>query len=164
MAKPRPPEKKRQKTRAVQPQLPGMPPPLPPGTIRLLPMQLQIGDRLTDSTGEWEVVGPPYSTARKDRPRARPDDRPASQRRDTKLGRLQAAQCETSDRRGGQAMMRLARRASLLVVFYLLAGCGSTLSELRQAPPQRTATIMAERPDLVSCSFPASVLPIQAHF
>jgi hypothetical protein len=47
--------------------------------------------------------------------------------------------------------MRLARRASLLVAFYLLAGCGSTLSELRQAPPQRTATIIAERPGLVSC-------------
>jgi hypothetical protein len=40
-----------------------MPPPLPPGTTRLLPMQLQIGDRLTDSTGEWEVVGRPYTTA-----------------------------------------------------------------------------------------------------
>jgi hypothetical protein len=25
-------------------------------------MQLQIGDRLTDSTGEWEVVGRPYTT------------------------------------------------------------------------------------------------------
>jgi hypothetical protein len=26
-------------------------------------MQLQIGDRITDSTGEWEVVGRPYTTA-----------------------------------------------------------------------------------------------------
>ena len=26
-------------------------------------MLLQIGDRLTDSTGEWEVVGRPYMTA-----------------------------------------------------------------------------------------------------
>ena len=25
-------------------------------------MQLQIGDRMTDSTGEWEVVGRPYTT------------------------------------------------------------------------------------------------------
>ncbi len=25
-------------------------------------MQLQIGDRLTDSIGEWEVVGRPYTT------------------------------------------------------------------------------------------------------
>jgi hypothetical protein len=26
-------------------------------------MQLQIGDRMTDSTGEWEVVGHPFTTA-----------------------------------------------------------------------------------------------------
>jgi len=25
-------------------------------------MQLQIGDRMSDSTGEWEVVGRPYTT------------------------------------------------------------------------------------------------------
>jgi hypothetical protein len=62
MAKPRP-EKKRQKAKPVQPPLPGMPPPEPPGTTRVLPMQLQIGDRMTDSTGEWEVVGRPYTTA-----------------------------------------------------------------------------------------------------
>ncbi len=54
---------KKAKARAVQPQLPGMPPPLPPGTTRVLPMQLQIGDRLADSTGEWEVVGRPFTTA-----------------------------------------------------------------------------------------------------
>jgi hypothetical protein len=39
-----------------------MPPPEPPGTTRVLPMQLQIGDRMTDSTGEWQVVGRPYTT------------------------------------------------------------------------------------------------------
>src|SRR5947209_18528536 len=59
-ARPRP-EKKR-KAKPVQPPLPGMPPPEPPGTARVLPIQLQIGDRLTDSTGEWEVVGRPYTT------------------------------------------------------------------------------------------------------
>ena len=65
MAKPRPGKKAKAKPvqKPVQPQLPGMPPPLPPGTTRVLPMQLQIGDRLTDSTGEWEVVGRPYTTA-----------------------------------------------------------------------------------------------------
>jgi len=26
-------------------------------------MQLQIGDRLSDETGAWEVVGRPYTTA-----------------------------------------------------------------------------------------------------
>jgi len=45
VAKPRP-EKKRPKAKAAQPPLPGMPPPEPPGTARVLPMQLQIGDRI----------------------------------------------------------------------------------------------------------------------
>jgi hypothetical protein len=31
--------------------------------IRVLPMQLQIGDRLTDETGEYEVIGRPFVTA-----------------------------------------------------------------------------------------------------
>jgi hypothetical protein len=26
-------------------------------------MQLQVGDRLVDETGEWEVIGRPYTTA-----------------------------------------------------------------------------------------------------
>ena len=60
---PRRSEKKRQKSKPVQPHLQGMPPPLAPGTTRVLPMQLQIGDRITDSTGEWEVVGRPFMTA-----------------------------------------------------------------------------------------------------
>jgi len=62
MGRPRP-EKRRQKAKPVQPPLPAMPPPDPPGTARLLPMQLQIGDRMTDSAGEWQVVGRPYTTA-----------------------------------------------------------------------------------------------------
>ena len=48
MARPRP-EKKRE--------------PAPSDTTRVLPMQLQIGDRLTDETGEYEVIGRPYTTA-----------------------------------------------------------------------------------------------------
>jgi len=32
-------------------------------SYHILPLHLQIGDRITDGTGEWEVVGPPYSTA-----------------------------------------------------------------------------------------------------
>jgi hypothetical protein len=47
-------------------------------------------------------------------------------------------------------MMRL-RAASVAVAFCLLAGCASTLPELRQAPPQRTATVLADRPALISC-------------
>jgi hypothetical protein len=39
-----------------------MPPP-EPGTVRVLPMQLQVGDRFSDESGEWEVIGRPYTTA-----------------------------------------------------------------------------------------------------
>jgi hypothetical protein len=28
-----------------------------------LPTELQIGDRLADATGDWEVIAAPYSTA-----------------------------------------------------------------------------------------------------
>jgi hypothetical protein len=37
--------------------------PAPPPTTKVLPMQLKPGDRLTDSTGEWEVVARPFTTA-----------------------------------------------------------------------------------------------------
>ena len=62
MAKPRP-EGKRQKAKPVQPPLPGMPPPEPPGTTRVFPTQLQVGDKFSDESGEWEVIGRPYTTA-----------------------------------------------------------------------------------------------------
>ena len=48
MARPRP-ERKRE--------------PSAPAERRVLPMELQIGDRLADETGEWEVIGRPYTTA-----------------------------------------------------------------------------------------------------
>ena len=38
------------------------PEPAPPTTSTVLPMQLRVGDRFVDETGEWKVVGPPYST------------------------------------------------------------------------------------------------------
>jgi len=31
--------------------------------LRMLPMELRIGDRLVDETGEWEVAARPYTTA-----------------------------------------------------------------------------------------------------
>jgi hypothetical protein len=37
--------------------------PAAPAERRILPMQLQVGDRLADETGEWEVIGLPYSAA-----------------------------------------------------------------------------------------------------
>jgi len=39
-----------------------MPPPDPPGTTRVLPMLLQLGDRLRDETGEYEIIGRPHTT------------------------------------------------------------------------------------------------------
>jgi hypothetical protein len=47
MAKPRP-EKKRE--------------PTSPGARRVLPMELQVGDRFVDETGEWEVTVRPYTS------------------------------------------------------------------------------------------------------
>ena len=38
--------------------------PEPPGEQRVLPMQLKIGDRLVDETGEYEVIGRPYTNER----------------------------------------------------------------------------------------------------
>jgi len=38
-------------------------PAVAPATREVLPMQLQIGDRITDETGEWEVIGRPFTTA-----------------------------------------------------------------------------------------------------
>jgi hypothetical protein len=34
-----------------------------PPVTRVLPMRLQIGDRLSDETGEYEVIARPYTTA-----------------------------------------------------------------------------------------------------
>jgi hypothetical protein len=34
-----------------------------PGQVRVLPMQLRLGDQLTDETGNYEVIGKPYMTA-----------------------------------------------------------------------------------------------------
>ena len=31
--------------------------------LHMLPMELRIGDRLVDETGEWEVAARPYTTA-----------------------------------------------------------------------------------------------------
>jgi hypothetical protein len=39
------------------------PEPAPPATRRVLPMELRVGDRLSDETGEREVIGRPYTTA-----------------------------------------------------------------------------------------------------
>ena len=63
MARPRP-EKKREPRAAA-------------GT-KILPMELQVGDRLADETGNWEVIAPPYSTGGRTHARAQKIDQPAS--------------------------------------------------------------------------------------
>jgi len=55
--------KKREKAAGDQPQLPDTRESSPASATRILPMQLQIGDRISDETGEWEVVGRPHTTA-----------------------------------------------------------------------------------------------------
>jgi hypothetical protein len=37
--------------------------PAAPAANKVLPMELQVGDRLADETSDWEVIAPPYSTA-----------------------------------------------------------------------------------------------------
>jgi hypothetical protein len=47
---------------------------------KILPMELQVGDRLADGTSDWEVIAPPYSTegGRMVHARSQKIDRPAS--------------------------------------------------------------------------------------
>jgi len=55
---------KRDKNGRAKPPLSGTPESSSaPAAIRILPMQLQIGDRISDETGEWEVAGRPHTTA-----------------------------------------------------------------------------------------------------
>ena len=37
--------------------------PASPAERRVLPMELRTGDRITDETGEWEIIARPYTTA-----------------------------------------------------------------------------------------------------
>lgn len=56
-------EKKREKNGKGQPQSPGGREPAASGLTQVLPMQLKVGDRLVDETGEWEVIRRPYTAA-----------------------------------------------------------------------------------------------------
>src|SRR5262245_29837551 len=59
MARPRPQKKQDKQLDLPTP----TPAPAPPTTIRVLPMELRIGDRLADERGEWQVIGQPYTTS-----------------------------------------------------------------------------------------------------
>ena len=55
------------------------------GTLSILPMQLHIGDRYSDETGEWEVVTRPVSLrgGKSVRARVQVPGRPDTEREDT---------------------------------------------------------------------------------
>lgn len=52
----------------------------PAADTKILPMELQVGDRLADGTSDWEVIAAPYSTAggRMVHARSQKIDQPAS--------------------------------------------------------------------------------------
>ena len=54
---------RRAKRRMAKPKPEKKPATQAPATKRILPMDLQLGDHITDETGEYEVVGRPYTTA-----------------------------------------------------------------------------------------------------
>ena len=58
LAKPRPEKKRETELRPA----PGRKSEQPPAPTRVLPMELQFGDRIADETGEYEVIGRPYTT------------------------------------------------------------------------------------------------------
>jgi hypothetical protein len=71
-----------------------------PAPTRILPMELKIGDRLVDETGEWEVVGRPYTTAGGKNARVRVQRVGAPAASDlTDLGRARARHRATNRRR-----------------------------------------------------------------
>jgi hypothetical protein len=62
MAKPGAKGKQGAPQKTSQPSQPPAPTPSPP-TLKVLPMQLQIGDRLVDERSEWRVAGRPYTSS-----------------------------------------------------------------------------------------------------
>src|SRR5438128_11764166 len=75
--------------------------PAVPAGRGVLPMELQVGDHRRDR-GVGSDRPAVQHGGRKGRPRARPENERTRQLGDTKLGRVQAHQCEADDRRGGQ--------------------------------------------------------------
>jgi len=61
MAKPGP-EKKRDRKANGQLPLPTPRAPASASASRVLPMDLKVGDRVVDESGEWEIVSRPYTS------------------------------------------------------------------------------------------------------
>ena len=84
---------------------------------------------MTDSTGEWEVIGRPYTTAGGKNSHVRVQ-RVDQARRDGNrlLGVLREGHCDTArDRRGGQAVMRLLQAS--VVVLSLITSAATAHAE-----------------------------------
>jgi hypothetical protein len=88
---------------------------------KILPMDLRVGDRLADETGEWEVIGRPYTTSAGKDARARV--RRIGQPDVTEIRIWRAHEREADDRRGGQAMMRLRRASAIRRILLAHLGC-----------------------------------------
>jgi hypothetical protein len=89
-------------------------------------MELQIGDRLTDETGEYEITGRPYTT------NAGKDVHARVKRIDNveiTMIRTWGAHERISVKRAGEGRMNRLRRALVTVAFYLLASATSASAE-----------------------------------
>ena len=105
------------------------PEPAPP-TRRVLPMELQVGDRFSDEAGEWEVVGRPHTAAGGKIAHARVQrvDHPVTfdVRSWSANERISVRRATTEE---GKAVMRLARRTALLVALSLLTSAATARAE-----------------------------------
>ena len=95
----------------------------PPTTRRVLPMDLQVGDRLTDESGEWEVIGRPYTTAGGKAAHARV--RLVAQPTVTEVRTWVHTSRSAVGGRGGRPMTTLFT-IRVLVLTFMLTGCAAT--------------------------------------
>ena len=100
-----------------------------PAVTKILPMELQVGDRIADETSDWEVIAAPYSTAggRMVHARVQRIDEPASWEIRSWDASKRISVKRTTAR--GQAMMRLARKTALLVALFLLTSAAAAYAE-----------------------------------
>jgi len=89
-------------------------------------MDLKVGDRLVDETGEWEIIGRPYTTAGGKNARVRVQRVASLPSPSYGPGAPRARQREASDRRGGQAMT--CERSALVLSALGVLGIGAVLT------------------------------------
>ena len=103
----------------------------PAAIVRVLPMQLQlqVGDRLTNESGTWQVIarGPTRQPGARTHRCVQVDTSGGDG--DTAVGFLREGDGHTArQRRGGPAMMRL-RRASAIITLLLLTSVATASAE-----------------------------------